>query len=257
MRMKCKNRSHFSKAETSSNKEAKQLNYLTAMYRNSERKIKSLAFFKTGKESNLSSDTCFFSYKCCTNYIQKHTARVLGEQEAFSSTFKIELLCLPGLPALPESSQQVTPPQLLESIKSPWSLVLRDEVRGKLLVSCLWRCDPHIKVKRATQHVTESQPETTKDVHFISPPITSLHSWQSREGAANMDACDGTPATWAFYHKAQINCSPVIHASQHLPCIWTAIYTYSRSVSMSQSAKQWSRELWANATFAVQGSATL
>lgn len=89
----------------SSNKEAKQLNYLTAMYRNSERKIKSLAFFKTVKESNASSDTYFFSYQCCTNYIQKHTARLLGEYEAFSSTFKIGLVCLPGLPALLESSQ--------------------------------------------------------------------------------------------------------------------------------------------------------
>jgi len=107
MRKKCKNRSHFSKAETSSNKEAKQLNYLTAMYRNSERKIKSLAFFKTGKESNLSSDICFFSYQCCTNYTQKHTARLLGEYEAFSSTFRIELVCLPGLRALPKSSKQL------------------------------------------------------------------------------------------------------------------------------------------------------
>lgn len=72
------------------------------MYGNSERKIrkiKSLAFFKTGKESNLSSGTCFFCYECCTNYIQKHTARLLGEEAAFSSTFKIELVwCLPALP---------------------------------------------------------------------------------------------------------------------------------------------------------------
>lgn len=62
------------------------------MYGNSERKIKSLAFFKTGKESNLSSGPCFFSYECCANYIQKRTARLLGEEEAFSSTFKIELV---------------------------------------------------------------------------------------------------------------------------------------------------------------------
>lgn len=50
MRIKRKIRSHFSRAETPFSREAKQLNYLAAMYRKSERKIKTLAFFKTEKK---------------------------------------------------------------------------------------------------------------------------------------------------------------------------------------------------------------
>lgn len=106
------------------------------------------------------------------------------------------LVCLSGLLALPKTSQQLTSLQLLESIKSPGSLILSDEVKADLLVSYLQGSDPGIKVKRSTQHVEETKAESTKEMHFNSPSIISLHSlWQSR---------DEQPR-W-MHREAKINC---------------------------------------------------
>lgn len=103
------------------------------------------------------------------------TQQVSRRIEGIFWNFRIQLLCLPGLLALPKTSQQLTSLQLLESIKSPGSLVLRDEVRANLLVrpTCLHRSDPAIKVKRCTHHVKEAKRESTKEMHFNSHYLPS------------------------------------------------------------------------------------